>query len=158
MSIRYSGKLNLSENKIEGLPSDVGAWVHLEQFAAAQNGLVSLPSEVHPGVCGQPRRVPMWPSAVRSSSRQVAPKVRSSKVLSLWFSARQVRAWTKLNHFDASANMLRELPAHLAAWTELKILAAKKNRIVNIPEDIGALRKLQRLELTAVRSSPPYSS
>ena len=122
-SLRY---LDLRDNAITSVPTEVPALTGLEILYLNNNAITSVPSELA-ALTGLTRL---------SLSRNAIMSVPT-----------ELGALTSLRELALSYNAITSVPTELAALTGLELLGLNGNNLTAVPSDIGALTGLVELDL-----------
>jgi len=120
-------ELDLSENQLTELPTELGELTQLQELDLAGNQLTGMPSWL--GKLRRLRRLDL-----RNNQFAEAPK-------ELW----KLKQLQKLN---LTENELTELPAKLGRLRQLQQLHVGNNKLTELPAELGELRQLQELHLS----------
>jgi Leucine-rich repeat (LRR) protein len=141
--------LNISENQILAIPSQIGSLVELREFIAFNNALSFLPPEfanlkalkkLHIAS----NRFITFPKVVCELGKLEELYVFSNQLLAL---PEEIAKLKKLKHFHVNGNQLKEFPSGIGSLTNLLYLQAYDNQLLKLTPEIRHLKSLQLLNL-----------
>lgn len=130
-------ELDISKNKIEKLPKNIGDLSNLKKLNISNNEIKKLPKEIE--------------------------NLKNLEVLNISYNKIEllnpnIKFLEKLNSFDASNNPLKELTKVISELNDLEFLNLSNTSILRLPDTFGFLKGLKRLNLNrTLLSSIPDS-
>jgi len=144
-------RLNLSENKLRTVPNSFGGLVSLERFNVAHNGLTHISNEVFQNMNNlysvdvQYNKLSALPASI--AQQNLRELIANNNALE----SVPVNVGTDLPHLKKlilHENRLVALPTQLEGLTSLKHLSLSGNLLEHVPSAIGTLRNLRVLQLS----------
>jgi internalin A len=118
--------LDLSNQRLDSIPAEIGKLINLKTFYLSSNQLTSLPPEIG-----------------KLSSLNTL-YLKSNRLTSL---PAEIAQLTNLNTLYLSNNQLPNLPPGIGQLTNLSALYLSNNRLTSLPPEIGKLNSLNTLYL-----------
>ena len=143
-------ELNLINEGLTTLPSEVGQLVNLQTLDLADNQLTTLPPEIGQlvnlqSLILQHNQLTTLPPEIGQLVNLQSLDLRSNQLSTL---PPEIGQLANLQSLDLDSNHLTTLPPQLGELVNLQELELFANRLTNLPPEIGQLINLQSLNLT----------
>lgn len=141
--------LDLSNNNIKQLPSWIGQLLYLEELDVSDNELEGLPSDAMRLICMiklnlSNNKIVQFPKEITMMPHLQYLSIRDNQIRALPWDIGYMRG---LRNFDAGNNGLESLPPSIANSKKLEILNLEGNWFETLPIGIGELTSLRKLIL-----------
>ncbi|NGX37351.1 MAG: Internalin-A [Chlamydiae bacterium] len=142
-------ELDLSENEITSIPSEIWQLTQLRTLRLYGNQLISIPPEIGQlpllkvfGLSGN--QITTIPSEIGQ-----LPQLRALDLSynQLTIIPTEIGEWTTLLELDLSGNQIAAIPSEIGQLTLLENLDLSHNQLTTIPSEIGQLTLLEILDL-----------
>jgi hypothetical protein len=146
----YIVTLNLSNNRLTAVPSEIGSLLSLEELFLQYNHIMELPSSI----CQLKYLIELdvknncmtsVPEDIGSLSSLAVLCLINNQLQCLPHSIGQLN---KLEELSIQSNLLSTLPDSICQLKNLKFLYAAENKLKSLPEKFGKLSKLEELDLS----------
>lgn len=118
-------RLDVSRNRLKTISESINQMTHLEEFAAEDNQLWSLPVGL--------MRLRHLRKVELSANR-------------LTFLPNEFSGWRSLEYLDLSNNHLRQLPSAMASLQSVRDLSLRDNRLISLPNAVAGWANLMELD------------
>lgn len=141
--------LNISENLISELPTDIGKLVRLEVLDVSYNNLTELPDEL--GNLVNLKELNLEENIISELQPEIGHLTNLTR-LNLFANyltkfPRELRNLVKLQELNAGLNFLEEVTPGIGNLTMLVELKLSNNQLKDLPEEMRNLTRLRTLEL-----------
>ena len=142
--------LNLSNNRLESLPEDIGSLIGLQELFLQYNCLVTLPDSI----CElsnlveldvKNNRLKRIPARIGDLKKLLLLSLTNNSILELPASIGNLE---QLEELSLHANQLTQLPDELCRLQNLKILYTGENHYSTLPDRFGQLVTLEELDVS----------
>jgi Leucine-rich repeat (LRR) protein len=133
--------LNVSNNALNCLPSELGNLTALTQIDFANNDISKVPSEVSSLLTLSCLSIVIWFQSLMTVNSDAAKLQATVKCLLPLRS--QVCNLPQLEILNLMNNRIKSLPGKIGALKSLRILGLKGNLIEDLPESFGELESLK---------------
>lgn len=142
--------LNLSNNRLESLPEDIGSLTGLQELFLQYNCLVALPDSI----CNlsnlveldvKNNRLKTIPSNVGDLKKLLLLSLTNNSIVEL---PPSIGNMEHIEELSLHANQLTQLPDELCRLKHLKILYSGENHFLTLPDQFGQLTSLEELDIS----------
>ena len=141
--------LNLHNNRLVMLPSEIGQLVALEKLFLSWNRLGSLPPEI--GQLSALKQVYFSGNEIKSLPPEIGQlsmlerlDLRENQLKSV---PPEVGQLSRLQSLDLAENQLQSVPPEVGQLSRLEFLTLNGNQLKSVPPEVGQLSRLQSLDL-----------
>ena len=146
-------ELNLSWNRLETLPKEIGELKELRWLDLSWNRLKTLSNEI--GELKNLQVFHLCRNRLETLSKGIGELKRLQELHIYWNQLKtlpkEIRELKKLKVLDLSGNRLETLPKEIGGLANLRGLYLYENRLKTLPNEIGGLKVLQELYLSGNR-------
>uniref|UniRef100_A0A673FUI7 Leucine-rich repeat-containing protein 1-like n=1 Tax=Sinocyclocheilus rhinocerous TaxID=307959 RepID=A0A673FUI7_9TELE len=152
-SMRSLTCLDVSENKLEHLPEEMGNLLSLTDLLVSQNLIDMLPEGL-----GKLRRLSILkadqnrlvhlPESIGNCESLTELVLTENQLVSL---PRSIGKLKKLSNFNCDRNLLMSLPKEIGGCCSLNVLCVRENRLTRIPPELSQATELHVLDVSGNR-------
>uniref|UniRef100_A0A8C7XVD3 Leucine rich repeat containing 1 n=1 Tax=Oryzias sinensis TaxID=183150 RepID=A0A8C7XVD3_9TELE len=145
--------LDVSENKLEGLPQELGGLENLTDLLVSQNSIEALPESI--GKLQKlsilkvdQNRLTCLPESIGSCESLAELILTENQIKSL---PRSIGKLKKLFNLNCDRNQLTSLPKEIGGCCSLNVFCMRDNRLTRIPAELSQATELHVLDISGNR-------